>query len=88
MRAYQCGIISDALRHKIFRLFSSRGWRTREPGDPCPSEATYLFPQLVYRALAEDYLGEAKAAELLCMPTAALRKARKLGGMDATAADQ
>ncbi|SFC33225.1 Zn-dependent peptidase ImmA, M78 family [Marinospirillum celere] len=88
IRANQCKIISDAEKQKMIRIFSSKGWRTKEPGDPYPCEETYLYRQLVYRALAEDYLAESKAAELLCISTSALRKERKLGGMDATATDQ
>jgi len=88
IRASQCGIINDAVRKSLFIQFSSRGWRSCEPGEPYPSESTYLYRQLVYRALAEDYLGESKAAELLCMSTSALRAERKLEGMDAAAAHQ
>ncbi|OXS13880.1 transcriptional regulator [Zobellella denitrificans] len=88
IRAHQCGIISDALQKRAFFRFSKEKWNTQEPGEPYPSETTYLYRQLVYRALAEDYLGESKAAELLGMPTAALRAERKLEGADAAAVDQ
>lgn len=64
-RAADLGIISQATRREIFIEFGRRGWRTREPGDQYPSEQTRLFPQLVYRALAEGHIGESKAAELL-----------------------
>ncbi|NVK41150.1 MAG: ImmA/IrrE family metallo-endopeptidase [Oceanospirillaceae bacterium] len=88
MRASQCGIITEAVKQALFRYFSSNGWRTKEPGDPYPSETTYLYRQLVYRALAEDYIGESKAAELMSMSTSSLRAERKLGGMDAATAHQ
>ncbi|WP_415882619.1 helix-turn-helix domain-containing protein [Neptuniibacter sp. QD34_54] len=88
MRAAQLGIISDAVKSSLFRFFSAKGWRTREPGDAYPAETTYLYRQLVYKALAEDYIGESKAAELMGMSTYSLREERKMGGMDAAAADQ
>lgn len=88
MRASQCAIISDTLKERVFRQFSKQGWRTEEPGDPYPPEVTYLYRQLVYRALAEDYIGESKAAELMGMATAALRMERKLGGVDAAVVNQ
>jgi Zn-dependent peptidase ImmA (M78 family)/DNA-binding XRE family transcriptional regulator len=83
IRANQCGIISDSLYKQWQMRFSRQGWRSLEPGDPCPAETTFLFRQLVYRALAEDYIGEAKAAELLNMPLSLFHKERKLESMDA-----
>jgi len=88
MRASQCGVIGDKLKERIFRLFSANRWNTDEPGDAYPPESTYLYRQLAYRALAEDYIGESKAAELLGMSTAALRAERKLEGLNAAVVDQ
>lgn len=86
-RAWQADIISAALRERMFKLFSIRGWRSSEPGQACPPETTVLFEQLVYRALAENYIGESKAAELLLMPLARFHRQRKLESPHA-AADQ
>jgi hypothetical protein len=77
-RAWQCGVITDGLRQSIFIEFSKRGWRKKEPGNPYPAEKSWLFPRLVYRALAEDYIGESKAAELLGVSLRSFRKNSKL----------
>lgn len=84
MRAKQCGVITEYRQKQCFKIFSVRGWRKKEPGDPYPQEQTFLFKQLVYRALAEDYIGESKSAELLGVSLASFHKERKLGGLGAT----
>ncbi len=85
MRAGQCDIVSSNLQKNYFMQFNKLGWRTKEPGEQYPNEETWLFKQLVYRALGEDYIGESKAAELLLMPLSSFHKERKLGAMSATA---
>ncbi|MCW8907322.1 MAG: XRE family transcriptional regulator [Sedimenticola sp.] len=85
IRAGQCGVIRESLQKQYFVEFGKLGWRSQEPGNPYPNEETYLFKQLVYRALSEDYIGESKAAELMGMPLSHFHKERKLGGMGATA---
>lgn len=77
-RAFQCGVISESLRQSIFIEFSKRGWRKKEPGAPYPAEKTYLFYRLLYRALAEEYIGESKAAELMGLSLRNFRKESKL----------
>lgn len=79
-RAGQCGIITPATQKSLYMLFSKKGWRSQEPGKTYPHESTYLHKQLVYRALSEEYIGESKAAELLCMPVSSFHKERKLEG--------
>ncbi len=86
-RAAQCRVITESLKKQYFMRFSKLGWRTEEPGDPYPNEETYLFKQLVYRALGEEYIGESKAAELIGMSLSSFHKERKLGAVGA-AADQ
>lgn len=78
MRAVQCGVISESDHLALWKRFSARGWRTGEPGEPCPRERTRLFEQLVYRALGERYIPESKAAELLGLPLMRFHKARQL----------
>lgn len=85
VRLRQCGIISETLYKQTLFSFSSSGWRSTEPGDPYPQEETILFPQLVYRALSEGYIGESKAAELLGQSLSHFHQERKLEGMDAVA---
>lgn len=77
-RALQCGVISEGVRKSLNIQFSKMGWRKKEPGSPYPSENTWLFKRLVYRALAEDYIGESKAAELLGISLRNFRKESRL----------
>jgi Zn-dependent peptidase ImmA (M78 family)/DNA-binding XRE family transcriptional regulator len=79
VRAGQCGVISENLQTQYYMRFSKLRWRTEEPGKPYPNEKTYLFKQLVYRALGEEYIGESKAAELISMSLSRFHKERKLG---------
>ncbi len=66
--------------HKLLWKQYLRKWKKaeKEPGDQYPKEQTRLFPRLVYRALAEDIIGESKAAELLGMSVSALHACRKM----------
>jgi predicted HTH domain antitoxin len=50
-----------------------------------PQEHPRLFDQLVYRALAEQYISEGKAAELLGIPMMRFHKERQLESSDAVA---
>lgn len=84
-RAKQCGVITDAAHLMMFKRFSAKGWRKNEPGNPLPQEHPRLFDQLVYRALAEQYISEAKAAELLGIPMMRFHKERQLESSDAVA---
>ncbi len=81
-RALQAGIIAQATFQSIYKLFSIKGWRTREPNQQYPSEQTLLFKQLVFRALAEDYFTESKAAELLGLPVAKFHQQRMLESLE------
>jgi Zn-dependent peptidase ImmA (M78 family)/DNA-binding XRE family transcriptional regulator len=84
-RTKQCGVITDTAHLSMFKRFSAKGWRKSEPGDPLPQEHPRLFDQLVYRALAEQYISEGKAAELLGIPMMRFRKERQLESSDAVA---
>ena len=83
-RLGQCGILSESKQKGYYIAFSKAGWRSTEPGESYPCERTYLFKQTVYRALSEDYIGEAKAAELIGMSLSAFHTERKLGIGNAT----
>jgi Zn-dependent peptidase ImmA (M78 family)/transcriptional regulator with XRE-family HTH domain len=78
-RSGQVGIISKSLQKNYYIQFNKLRWRTEEPGEPYPNEQTFLYKQLVYRALSEGYMGESKAAELLKMSLTNFHKERKLG---------
>ena len=69
---YRCrdlGIINDALYTRLFRDISRCGWRTPPYPEPQPikPESPSRFERLCSRALAENLISEAKAAELLAM---------------------
>lgn len=83
MRAFQCGVIHDEIREATMRMFSARRWRTNEPGESLANETPSLFEQLVYRALAEDLISEAKAAELLGIPRMRFYRERFMEPADA-----
>ena len=91
-RARDLGIITAQTMGKLWGLFRKRGWKQREPGEQYPQETARRFKQLVYRALAEDMIGESKAAELLGQSLYALRADRTFAGRaeegPADAADQ
>ena len=65
-RARNLGVIKESYHKSMFIYFSKRGWRKNEP-EPFPAEEPHHFEQLVFHALAEDYIGESKAAELMNM---------------------
>lgn len=73
MRLEQIGVIDQATLERAFRTFARR-WRFEEPeqleGDKARGdlERPRRFERLVYRALAEDLISVAKAAELLRKP--------------------
>ncbi|MDT0633648.1 XRE family transcriptional regulator [Spectribacter hydrogenoxidans] len=81
-RAKDLGIVNGATAGRLWRFFAAHGWRKNEPGDAYPNERTERFDQLVYRALAEDLIGEAKAAELLGLKIAELRARRRMESGD------
>jgi Zn-dependent peptidase ImmA (M78 family)/DNA-binding XRE family transcriptional regulator len=84
-RAKQCDVISESVYLTLVKRFSAKGWRKMEPGSPFPQEHPRLFDQLVYRALAEHYISEGKAAEILGIPMMRFYKERQLESLDAVA---
>jgi Zn-dependent peptidase ImmA (M78 family)/transcriptional regulator with XRE-family HTH domain len=77
-RAKDLQIICDGVFGSMIRYFSRRGWRQREPGVQIASESTNVFERLVWRALAEDFIGDQKAAELLELSLSDFHKRRDL----------
>lgn len=84
-RAKDLGIVKPAASEKQMREFRDQGWHLNEPGLPYPVEKPRLFEQLVFRALAEDYIGESKAAELMGISLTAFRNIRTLEAGNASA---
>ena len=77
-RARDLGIISSAYRDEQAKLFRFKGWHLKEPGRDYPAEKAHIFEQLVFHALAEEYIGESKAAELMNMSLAQFRRVRSM----------
>lgn len=84
-RAEDLGIISPAYRAAQVRLFRENGWHRKEPGTDYPREQAHAQEQLVFHALAEDYIGESKAAELLDMSLSDFHRHRLMGESRAAA---
>lgn len=77
-RLFDTGLITKET-HRFYSIqFSKKGWRKQEPGEEIPTEKSFLFKQLVYRALAESWISESKAAELLSMSLILFHNERKL----------
>jgi Zn-dependent peptidase ImmA (M78 family) len=68
-RARDVGVITKRTAEILFRLFSAKGWRQKEPGDTYSSEKPHLLEHLVIRAHAEEMISTSKAAELVAMST-------------------
>lgn len=66
-RAKQAQIIESKQSGKLWGMFKKRDWLVTEPGDAYPSEKSHIFKQLIFHALAEEFIGESKAAELMDM---------------------
>jgi Zn-dependent peptidase ImmA (M78 family) len=64
-RAKDLEVISESRAQGYFRKFRRRGRHLREPGDQLPSERSKRLERLVIRALSEQMITQARAAELL-----------------------
>ena len=70
-RCMELGIFNKSLFQFLFNEFKRQGWRSypyQEPFAIKKIEEPTRFVRLCYRALAEDLISEAKAAELLGIP--------------------
>lgn len=78
-RAKELKVINQQTNRRIWSEYMQH-WKTAklEPGKEYKAEQPRLFPQTVYRALAEDLISESKAAELLGMPLGDFHVARKM----------
>jgi len=77
-RARDLNIISKQTMSELWKLFRRRNWKTTEPDPQYPKEQVRRFKQFTYRALAEDMIGESKAAEILGISTVALHACRNM----------
>lgn len=80
MRAKQVGIITNKQSGIFWTMFKKNGWLVKEPGKQYPAEESHVFEQLVFHALAEEFIGEAKAAELMDMNIHDFYKLRMMDG--------
>ena len=73
-RCRAVGIISEALRRRLFDTFEQVGWRSPPFREPLDISGSRLgrFERLCFRALAEGAISESKAAELLDIPVGEL----------------
>lgn len=83
-RAEDIGIISNNLYRQLRAVFNERGWSKQEPGTQYPKEKTHLFEQMIFRAIAEEYIGESKAAELMNMSLESFRALRAMESQNVT----
>lgn len=67
IRAYQTDIIDKKTYSTLWEMFKRHGWLKKEPGEQYPSGNPHVFEQLVFHALAEDFIGESKGAQLMGM---------------------
>ena len=77
-RTEDAGIISNNLYRQLRSNFNEHGWSKKEPGEPYPKQKTHIFEHLIFRALAEEYIGEAKAAELMNVPVEIFKSMRAM----------
>lgn len=81
-RAEETGIISSSLYRQLRADFDKHGWSKKEPGKLYPREKTSIFAQMVFHALAEEYIGESKAAEFMNMSLESFRALRTMENSD------
>lgn len=81
-RAEEIGIISNNIYRQLRTEFNERGWTKKEPGQQYPKETTHIFEQMIFHALAEQYIGESKAAELMNIPLESFRSLRAMESQD------
>lgn len=77
-RCGDLGILPQHAAKELYKSFRANGWHKKEPGKPYPREETRLFKQRIYRALAENLIGDSKAAELLGMSLYDLQQCRHM----------
>jgi Zn-dependent peptidase ImmA (M78 family) len=73
-RAKNVGLISDNYFRQFYAAFNQLGYRKTEPVDFVGAEHSNRFSQLLFRALAEDFISMSKAASLKNQKLAEFRK--------------
>jgi len=73
-RAFNAGIINESTFNRLFREFSAKGWRKKEPVMYEGNEKPSRLRQILLRALAENLVSQEKAEEVLPNITAAINE--------------
>jgi Zn-dependent peptidase ImmA (M78 family) len=84
-RLKDLAITSPGLHRELYKSFARAGWLKPPYPEPSPlrKEEPQRFRRLCFRALAEDTISEAKAAELLGMSVRDLNRAMDQPPQDA-----
>lgn len=77
-RLKDLGIIQESYYNTLVARFRQKGWHRKEPGRQIPAEKDHAFNQMLFHALGEEYIGEAKAAELLSCSLPQLKALRQV----------
>ena len=72
-RLKDLGVINQSLYAEVFKIFSAKGWKVKEPVE-LDGEPPARFERLCFRALSEGVISEGKAAELLRVSVRELQK--------------
>lgn len=73
-RAKNLGLISENYLKQFYMVFNQLGFRVTEPVDYEGMEHSNRFSQLLFRALAEEFISISKAAALKNQKLAEFRK--------------
>lgn len=82
-RAEDLRIISSNIFKQLRTEFDEKGWSQIEPGVQYPREKTIIFEQMIFHALAEEFISESKAAELMNITIESFRKIRAMDNNNA-----
>ncbi len=77
-RLKELSIIQEYYFKNLMIRFKEKGWHRKEPGSEIPPEIAHTFKQMLFHALGEEYIGEAKAAELLSCSLNQLKALRQV----------
>ncbi|ACU90928.1 helix-turn-helix domain-containing protein [Desulfomicrobium baculatum] len=82
-RAFDLEIIKESYYSNLAIHFRMKGWHKNEPGEQIKPENENIFSNLVFHALAEEYIGDSKAAELLSLSLDNFRRYRSMEEINA-----
>ena len=81
-RLKELEVINTSTFTKYLKEFKEKGWIRTEPTKPYPKEHLYFQELLVFRAYAENLIGDAKAAELLGLTQCEFQRLKAMEGID------